>query len=252
MGSAFSSSDRLKMRVFLGVLSCIAAASATTLLQAQWSKFKADHGKVYTSSAEEALRLSIFAQNVAKVEEQNRAGQSWKSGINQFTDLTKEEFVSTYASGKIASRAHRQPVDYKNMQAKVADRPESVDWRDQGVVTMVRNQGACGSCWAFASSSVLGSYAKINNMTHDLVELSPQHLVSCVPNPLSAEAPVVAWDPLSLLPTPTLLSLELSRKTTILTQVEVEGTTMFASLTPRPRSPWLWPWVSRPFPTTTP
>merc|ERR1712045_134321 len=145
MGSAFSSSDRLKMRVFLGVLSCIAAASASTLLQAQWSKFKADHGKVYSSPAEEALRLSIFAQNVAKIEEQNRAGQSWKSGIDQFTYLTKEEFVSTYASGKIASRAPRQPVDYKNMQAKVADLPESVDWRDQG---------ACGSCWAFASSSV--------------------------------------------------------------------------------------------------
>merc|ERR1712004_510994 len=172
MGSAFNSSGRLNMRVFLGVFACIAAASATTLLQAQWSKFKADHGKVYTSSAEEALRMSIFAQNVAKIEAQNRAGQSWKSGINQFTDLTKEEFVSTYASGKIASRAPRQTVNYENHQAKIADLPESVDWRDQGVVTMVRNQGACGS------------FAKINNMTHDLIELSPQHLVSCVPNPL--------------------------------------------------------------------
>merc|ERR1711973_643891 len=142
MGSAFYSSGRLNMRVFLGVFACVAAASATTLLQAQWSKFKADHGKVYTSSAEEALRMSIFAQNVAKIEAQNRAGQSWKSGINQFTDLTKEEFVSTYASGKIASRAPRQPVNYEY------------------------------------------HHAKINNMTHDLIELSPQHLVSCVPNPL--------------------------------------------------------------------
>merc|ERR1712198_285076 len=184
MGSAFSSPSRLNMRVFLALLSCIAAASASTLLQAQWSKFKADHAKVYSSPAEEALRLSIFAKNVAKINEQNRAGQSWKSGINQFTDLTKEEFLSTYASGKIASRAPRKPVNYDNLQAKIADLPESVDWRDQGVVTMVRNQGACGSCWAFASSSVLGSYAKINNMTHDLIELSPQHLVSCVPNPL--------------------------------------------------------------------
>merc|ERR1712107_920923 len=157
MGSAFNSSGRLNMRVFLGVFACAAA---------------------------EALRMSIFAQNVAKIEEHNRSGQSWKSGINQFTDLTKEEFVSTYASGKIASRAPRQPVNYENHKAKIADLPESVDWRDQGVVTMVRNQGACGSCWAFASSSVLGSYAKINNMTHDLIELSPQHLVSCVPNPL--------------------------------------------------------------------
>merc|ERR1739838_912642 len=88
------------------------------------------------------------------------------------------------ASGKIASRAPRKSVNYDNLQAKIADLPESVDWRDQGVVTSVRNQGACGSCWAFASASVLGSYAKINNMTHDLIELSPQHLVSCVPNPL--------------------------------------------------------------------
>merc|ERR1712010_320179 len=164
MGSAFSFPSR--MRVFLTLLSCIAAASASTLLQAQWSKFKADHAKVYSSPAEEALRRSIFAQNVAKIEEQNRAGQSWKSGINQFTDLTKEEFVSTYASGKIASRAPRNHV---NMQAKIADLPESVDWRDQGVVTSVRNQGACGSCWAFAASSVLGSYAKINDMTHNLI-----------------------------------------------------------------------------------
>merc|ERR1711936_1241745 len=84
----------------------------------------------------------------------------------------------------IASRAPREHVSYDNLQAKIADLPESVDWRDEGVVTMVRNQGACGSCWAFASSSVLGSYAKINNMTHDLIELSPQHLVACTPNPL--------------------------------------------------------------------
>merc|ERR1711928_47920 len=61
MGSAFNSSGRLNMRVFLGVFACVAAASATTLLQAQWSKFKADHGKVYTSSAEEALRMSILS-----------------------------------------------------------------------------------------------------------------------------------------------------------------------------------------------
>jgi len=93
MGSAFSSPGRLRMRVFLTLLFCLAAASASTLLQAQWSKFKADHAKVYSSPAEEALRRSIFAQNVAKIEEQNRSGQSWKSGINQFTDLTKEEFV---------------------------------------------------------------------------------------------------------------------------------------------------------------
>jgi len=166
------------------LFSLLASATASTLLQAQWHQFKADHSKVYASPAEETLRRGIFAQNVAEIEEHSRKGLSWSQGINQFSDLTKEEFVSTYASGRTPTRAARQPVSYEGMQESIADLPESVDWRDEGVVTMVRNQGACGSCWAFAASSVMGSYAKINNMTHDLVELSPQHLVACTPNPL--------------------------------------------------------------------
>merc|ERR1712038_1135378 len=54
----------------------------------------------------------------------------------------------------------------------------------QGVITSVRDQGMCGSCWAFAAASTMASYAKISDMSHPLVELSPQHLVSCTPNPL--------------------------------------------------------------------
>ena len=52
-----------------------------------------------------------------------------------------------------------------------------MDWRKQGVITPVRDQGICGSCWAFSSSSAMASYAKINNMDHDLLDLSPQHLI---------------------------------------------------------------------------
>merc|ERR1712080_134814 len=63
--------------------------------------------------------------------------------------------------------------------------PDSVDWREAGVVTSVRDQGFCGSCWAFAASSTMASYAKINDQEdRPLLELSPQHLVSCSPNPL--------------------------------------------------------------------
>ena len=60
---------------------------------------------------------------------------------------------------------------------RLEDLPESVDWRKQGVITPVRDQGICGSCWAFSSSSAMASYAKINNMDHDLLDLSPQHLI---------------------------------------------------------------------------
>merc|ERR1712088_494448 len=83
MGSAFSSSDRLKMRVFLGVLSCIAAASATTLLQAQWSKFKADHGKVYGSPAEEALNLCTERSQDRGAEPCRSVLEEWNQPIHR-------------------------------------------------------------------------------------------------------------------------------------------------------------------------
>ena len=62
-------------------------------------------------------------------------------------------------------------------EIKLEDLPDEVDWRQQGVITSVRDQGGCGSCWAFAATSAMSSYAQINDMSHELLELSPQHLV---------------------------------------------------------------------------
>lgn len=59
--------------------------------------------------------------------------------------------------------------------------PLSVDWRDAGVVTAVKDQGKCGSCWAFATTAVIESYVALE--TGELFDLSPQQIVSCAPNP---------------------------------------------------------------------
>lgn len=59
--------------------------------------------------------------------------------------------------------------------------PDSVDWRDQGAITPVKNQGSCGSCWAFASTETLESHHFLKN--GDLPILAPQQLVDCTPNP---------------------------------------------------------------------
>ena len=93
--------------------------------------------------------------------------------------MFREEFVTGYASGRLNSRrlASANLTVRGEAAARLEDLPAEVDWRTKGVITEVRDQGMCGSCWAFASSSAMASYAKINNMDHDLLELSPQHIV---------------------------------------------------------------------------
>ena len=111
--------------------------------------------------------------------------------------------MAKYASGRLNSMSlapSKLVNDLPKRNIKLEDLPAEVDWRQQGVITSVRDQGMCGSCWAFAAASAMASYAKINDMDHDLLELSPQHLVrslspaqsnkyfqlqfSCAPNPL--------------------------------------------------------------------
>merc|ERR1712080_106439 len=62
--------------------------------------------------------------------------------------------------------------------------PDSVDWRDKGVISDVKDQGSCGSCWAFAATETIEAYAAINHPSNTLVELSAQQITSCTPNPL--------------------------------------------------------------------
>ena len=92
----------------------------------------------------------------------------------------REEFVSQYSSGRLKSLSlanNDRSVNVPRREIKLEDLPAKVDWRQQGVISGVRDQGMCGSCWAFAAASAMASYAKINDMSHQLLELSPQHLV---------------------------------------------------------------------------
>jgi len=81
-------------------------------------------------------------------------------------------------SGKASHNIHDHPV---LRLTKSQANPDSVDWRDQGVVTPVKNQGGCGSCWAFSATEVVESHYAI--ATGDLLKLAPQAFVNCVQNP---------------------------------------------------------------------
>jgi len=156
---------------------------------AEFQQFKETHVKAYTNAREESSRFAIFQENLEKIEKHNQEGHSWTLGVTKFADLSKEEFAKTYASGRLPLKAvssNARNIDLTNKkEIRIEDLPASVDWRDQGVITDVRDQGQCGSCWAFASAATMSAYGKINDPAHDLVTLSTQHIVSCTPNPLN-------------------------------------------------------------------
>jgi cathepsin L len=86
-----------------------------------------------------------------------------------------------YLGGYKRMPAHA--ANYTTVSKRAKDLPLEVDWRSQGVISDVKDQGRCGSCWAFAATETIESYAAI--ATGTLSNLSIQQMTSCTPNPLS-------------------------------------------------------------------
>jgi len=164
------------MQTFVAVLAlaAIALAAPTSTMEAQFAEFKAAYGKTYTA-AEESLRFQIFQDNVNYINKHNaeaEAGEhTFTVGVNQFADLTLAEFKATYLRPFNASRVRNEVV---LPEVAAAD---DVDWRAKGAVTPIKDQGQCGSCWAFSSTGSIEGANFIS--TGKLNSLSEQQLVDC-------------------------------------------------------------------------
>jgi C1A family cysteine protease len=138
-----------------------------------------DFNKNYSSIDELEKRSNIFYDNVLQIMQHNsNESHLFKMGINQFTDLMPCEFKDLYINGFIPK--YRSSITQYNsilFQNQTDDLPESIDWRQLNAVTPVKDQGQCGSCWAFsATGSMEGSWAIA---TGELISLSEQQLVDC-------------------------------------------------------------------------
>ncbi|XP_050205069.1 senescence-specific cysteine protease SAG39-like [Mercurialis annua] len=138
----------------------------------------AEYGKSYTNDEEKLKRFEIFKNNVEFIEKFNAGGEeSYKLGINQFADLTNEEFRASWTAYKRPAggslTATTTPFKYEN----VTDPPSAVDWTQKHAVTSVKDQGTCGSCWAFSAVGATEGLRKITK--NDLTSLSVQELVDC-------------------------------------------------------------------------
>ncbi|CAL9090353.1 unnamed protein product [Musa textilis] len=160
----------------LGACSPAAAGLGGASMAERHVEWMARHGRVYKDAAEKEQRLGIFKSNVEYIESFNAGKRKYQLGANQFADLTHEEFKALHTgfkpSGTNAKKAGRG-FGHGSLSAV----PDSVDWRSTGAVTPVKDQGQCGSCWAFSVVAAVEGITKIS--TGKLVSLSEQQLMDC-------------------------------------------------------------------------
>ncbi|XP_043273717.1 uncharacterized protein [Venturia canescens] len=149
----------------------------TLRVERAFEEFIGDHGKVYKSEEEKNYRFKIFQANMKRIEElREKEEGTGVYGATKFADLTPDEFRSRHLGLRPDLRTDN---DIPLPKAEIPDieLPESFDWRTRNVVTEVKDQGSCGSCWAF---SVTGNIEALNAIKHgELLSLSEQELVDC-------------------------------------------------------------------------
>jgi KDEL-tailed cysteine endopeptidase len=144
-----------------------------------FSSFLERFHKKYESIQELKIRFDIFKQNFRTILLHNiefeRGQQNFSMGINQFTDLTAEEFKGAYVNG--GKRLDFGSYGCKAFSSSALGAPDVVDWRTGGAVTSVKDQGQCGSCWSFSSTGAIeGAWAIRKGQ---LLDFSEQQLVDC-------------------------------------------------------------------------
>lgn len=165
--------------VFAAVLNVV-ASDATGLEEARvaFQEFKAQHRRAYATPAEEEERFQNFHTSLERIQKHNAdLSHSWQRGLNQFSDMTDQEFHRAVlmapqdcsATGPLKTRAG----------PKAQDLPAHVDWRAKGVISEVKNQGHCGSCWTFATTGCLEAHLAIKYDSWRAPRVSEQQLIDC-------------------------------------------------------------------------
>lgn len=169
----------VKAKMIVASFGAIVYAAPSDDCRKAFKEFMLEYDKSYETAKEEAKRLLIFASNYEAIVFSNRLNNSYTLAVNEFADQTPEEFRATHLGLTLpATGARWSGLPYLGKDSfSGAALPESVDWVSKGAVTGVKNQGNCGSCWAFSTTgSIEGAWQIATNKS---VSLSEQQFVDC-------------------------------------------------------------------------
>lgn len=160
----------MKCALVLSVL-CFVFVSNALSERELFTKFVSDYGRKYESEEEHAKRFAIFQDNLVRMKKLNANSKHATFAVNEFADITPEEFHSQKLMKKMSGPALAQSCLAKGVgntkkysPEEIAALPDSWDWRttggkdNKGVVTRVKNQAQCGSCWTFSSTWINGFF----------------------------------------------------------------------------------------------
>jgi len=173
----------MKFLTCLFLVVCISESLGlkTEFAEHLFNSFKKTHDKTYLG-AEHDFRFSVFQKNLETIEKHNSeysmGMHKYRLGINHFADLTAEEFRQKYLGTRLSFRQNttKSLTTFQSLPGWMTV-PDEIDWRKHDIVTPVKNQEQCGSCWAFSTTGSLeGAHARA---TGKLVSLSEQQLVDC-------------------------------------------------------------------------
>jgi len=151
------------------------AATPMTDGEREFINFISKYHRSYGTKEEYNYRLNIFEQNYNSVQQHNAQNDAtYTLGINGLADLSDYEYKQLLGYKRPAGKKAKRVNTFKILHDSA---PDSMDWRQKGAVTPVKNQGSCGSCWAFSSTGALEGANFVS--TGKLISLSEQQLVDC-------------------------------------------------------------------------
>ena len=163
------------------------AVSADSIVQ-KFMRYAMEHRKSYLTKEEFEARLSIFTNTEAAIAQINAGQSSYTVGHNFFSDLSDSERAQFHG----ARVDNKVMMSSQEVELSTVGLPSSVDWRTEGAVNAVQNQGSCGSCWAFSTVQAMESAHFI--ASGQLLKLSEQQLVDCNSDGYSCNGGWFAWD----------------------------------------------------------